>query len=84
MVGVVNARHCSAATSRVAAVKARPRRAFLGFGALLRVKAVTFMGNARQVAAVCIRAPSFSIPDPVLEEGGQTESGVIGFVGSSI
>jgi len=42
------------------------------------------MGNARQVAAVCIRAPSVSIPDPVLEEGGQTESGVIGFVGRSI
>jgi len=42
------------------------------------------MGNARQVAAMCIRAPSFSIPDPVLEEGGQTESEVIGFVGRSI
>ncbi|AFK67213.1 MULTISPECIES: hypothetical protein [Pseudomonas] len=42
------------------------------------------MGNARQVAAVCIRAPSVSIPDPVLEEGGQTESGVIGFVERSI
>ncbi|WP_460421596.1 hypothetical protein [Pseudomonas sp. ZL2] len=42
------------------------------------------MGNARQVAAVCIRAPSFSIPDPVLEGDGQIESGVIGFVGRSI
>lgn len=83
MVGVVNARQCSAATSSTAAVKARPRRAVLGLDALLRVKAVTFMGNARQVAAVCIRAPSFSIPDPKPEEGRQTESGVIGFVRSS-
>ncbi|MFV3314230.1 hypothetical protein [Pseudomonas sp. NY15374] len=42
------------------------------------------MGNARQVAAVCIRAPSLSIPDPTREEGGQTEFDVIGFVGRSI
>ncbi|MBV4535588.1 MULTISPECIES: hypothetical protein [Pseudomonas] len=38
------------------------------------------MGNARQVAAVCVHAPGFSIPDPALERDGQTEPGVIGFV----
>ncbi|WP_409322111.1 hypothetical protein [Pseudomonas putida] len=38
------------------------------------------MGNAQQVAAVCIRAASSSIPDPALEERRQTEPGLIGFV----
>ncbi|HEN8735859.1 TPA: hypothetical protein U8207_004307 [Pseudomonas putida] len=37
------------------------------------------MGNAQQVAAVCVHAPSFSIPDPALEEGRQTEPGFIDF-----
>jgi hypothetical protein len=67
MVGVVSARHCSVAMSRTATVNARLRPAFLGIGDLQRVETVTFMGNAQQVAAVCIRAPSFSIPDPALE-----------------
>jgi len=83
-VGVVNARHCSAATSRAAAVKARPRRAFLDFRTLLRVKAVTFMGNARQVAAVCIRAPSFSIPYPRQVVGGQTAARTIVLISGQI
>ncbi|VII91680.1 MULTISPECIES: hypothetical protein [unclassified Pseudomonas] len=38
------------------------------------------MGSARQVATVCIRAPSLSIPDPTEEDGEQTEPGVIGYV----
>ena len=80
MVGVVSARHCSVAMSRTAAVSARRRSVFLGFGDLQAVGAVTFMGNARQVAAVCIHAPSFSIPDPALERDGETEPAVIGFV----
>ncbi|RTY78631.1 hypothetical protein EKA83_06655 [Pseudomonas veronii] len=37
------------------------------------------MGNARHVAAVCVRAPSFSIHDPSEEDGGQTEAELIGF-----
>ncbi|NIF28314.1 hypothetical protein F3J44_18245 [Pantoea sp. Tr-811] len=37
------------------------------------------MGSARLVIA-CIRAPSFSIPNPVLEEDEQIEFGVISFV----
>jgi hypothetical protein len=65
--------------SRTAAVSVRLRPVFLGFGDLQAVEAVTFMGNARQVAAVCIHAPSFSIPDPALEEGRQTEPGFIDF-----
>lgn len=78
MVGVVNARHFPAARSRAAAVRARP--ALLGLDDLLRVGLVTFMGNALQVAAVCIRAPSCSISDLIQEMDVQTESGVIGFV----
>ena len=84
MAGVVSARHCSAAPSSTAAVKARPRPIFLDCGDLHRVVEVTFMGSARQVATVCIRAPSFSIADPTEEDGGQTESGVIGFVSRRI
>ncbi|WP_110639310.1 hypothetical protein [Pseudomonas sp. CC120222-01a] len=38
------------------------------------------MGNTRQVAAVCIHAPSFSISDPAREDGKQTEPGFIDFV----
>ncbi|MNP64976.1 hypothetical protein D3C76_1605300 [compost metagenome] len=84
MAGVVSAAHCSATTSSTAAVKARPPPIFLDFGELHWVVAVTFMGSARHVAAVCIRAPSFSIQDPSEEDGGQTEAGVIGFARTRI
>ncbi|MNP59491.1 hypothetical protein D3C76_1544900 [compost metagenome] len=80
MAGVVSARQCSAATSSTAVVKARPRPIFLDCGDLRRVVTVKIMGSARQVAAVCIRAPSLSIPDLSEEDGGQIESGVIAFV----
>ncbi|OUS79140.1 hypothetical protein GEV38_13405 [Pseudomonas sp. 13159349] len=42
------------------------------------------MGNARQVAAVCIHAPSFSIPYPRQLVGGQTAARTIVLGGSRL
>ncbi|MPT00642.1 MAG: hypothetical protein E2581_19400 [Pseudomonas sp.] len=74
---MVIARHCSAATSKTIAIKPRPRPDLFGCG--VRHGAVKFIGSARQVATVCIHAPSCSITDQAEEWGGQTETGAFGF-----